>query len=97
MEEEPRSPHRALVVIPTYEERSTILEALRRLQEATGGSVDVLVVDDASPDGTAALDTYGALSAGKPAAAVAPTLGVPGSLPSIGAEVPPSILKKSVI
>jgi type VI secretion system secreted protein VgrG len=49
------------------------------------------------PDGATALDTYGALSAGRPAAAVASTLGLPGSLPHIGAEVPPSIPKKSVI
>jgi len=49
------------------------------------------------PDGATALDAYGALSAGKPAAAVASTLGLPGSLPRIGAEVPPSPPKKSVI
>jgi type VI secretion system secreted protein VgrG len=47
--------------------------------------------------GATALNTYGASSAGKPAAAVASTFGVPGSLPRIGAEVPPAIPKKSVI
>jgi len=52
------------------------------------------------PGGAAALNAYGAYntsSAGKPVAAVAPTLGLPGSLPRIGAEVLPSIPKKSVI
>jgi type VI secretion system secreted protein VgrG len=49
------------------------------------------------PGGATALNTYGALSAGRPAAAVASTLSLPGSLPRIGAEVPPSIPKKSVI
>ncbi|MFC0252737.1 type VI secretion system Vgr family protein [Massilia consociata] len=49
------------------------------------------------PGGATALDTYGAFNAGKPAAAVASTFGLPGSLPRIGAEVPPSIPKKSVI
>jgi len=49
------------------------------------------------PGGATALDTYGAFSAGKPAAAVASTLGLPGSLPRIGSELPPSIPKKSVI
>jgi type VI secretion system secreted protein VgrG len=52
------------------------------------------------PGGAAALhayDAYNTSSAGKPVAAVAPTLGLPGSLPRIGAEVLPSIPKKSVI
>jgi glycosyltransferase involved in cell wall biosynthesis len=45
---------RTLVVIPTYDERGTIAElvqAVRGLREAP----DVLVVDDASPDGTGEL------------------------------------------
>lgn len=49
------------------------------------------------PGGPAALHAYGAVSAGKPAGAVASTLGLPGSLPRIGAEVLSSIPKKSVI
>lgn len=43
---------RTLVVIPTFNERGTIEEVLRRTRRA-GGSPDVLVVDDGSPDGTA--------------------------------------------
>jgi glycosyltransferase involved in cell wall biosynthesis len=45
---------RRLVVVPTYEEAGTIVEvvgAVRRLP----GAPEVLVVDDASPDGTGAL------------------------------------------
>jgi len=43
---------RVLVVLPTYNERATILEVLRGVL-AAGSNVDALVVDDASPDGTA--------------------------------------------
>ena len=50
------------------------------------------------PGGAAAMNAYGALSAGKPAAAaVASTLGLPGSLPRIGADVPRSIPKTSTV
>lgn len=45
---------RALVVIPTYEEALNITEVLTRVRTAVP-LVDVLVVDDSSPDGTAAL------------------------------------------
>jgi dolichol-phosphate mannosyltransferase len=45
---------RALVVLPTYEEAENIAEVLRRLRAAAPGT-DVLVVDDSSPDGTAAV------------------------------------------
>jgi dolichol-phosphate mannosyltransferase len=45
---------RALVVLPTYQEAENIAEVLRRIR-AAAPSVDVLVVDDSSPDGTAAL------------------------------------------
>jgi dolichol-phosphate mannosyltransferase len=45
---------RALVVIPTYDEHSSIEEVLRRVRGAEP-SADVLVVDDGSPDGTADL------------------------------------------
>ena len=45
---------RALVVLPTYQEADNIVEVLRRLR-AAAPAADVLVVDDSSPDGTAAL------------------------------------------
>ena len=45
---------RVLVVTPTYLEAENIDEYLRRLR-AAAPAVDVLVVDDASPDGTAEL------------------------------------------
>jgi len=44
---------RVLVVLPTYDERATIVRAVRGALDA-GPSVHVLVVDDASPDGTGA-------------------------------------------
>ena len=43
-----------LVVLPTYNEAANIAEVLRRIR-AAAGDVDVLVVDDSSPDGTAEL------------------------------------------
>lgn len=45
---------RALVVLPTYQEAENVVEVLRRLR-AAAPDVDVLVVDDSSPDGTAAM------------------------------------------
>jgi dolichol-phosphate mannosyltransferase len=42
----------ALVVLPTYQEAANIPVVLRRLRAVTS-DVDVLVVDDGSPDGTA--------------------------------------------
>ncbi len=45
---------RTLVVLPTYQEAENIAEVLRRLRAAAPGA-DVLVVDDSSPDGTAAV------------------------------------------
>ncbi len=51
---------RVLVVVPTYEERDNLGPVLRRLRAAVPES-DVLVVDDASPDGTGQLaDTLAA-------------------------------------
>lgn len=44
---------RSIVVLPTYNERENIAPFLRALRQAS--DVDVLVVDDASPDGTADL------------------------------------------
>ena len=43
---------RALVVLPTYNEAANITAVLRQLRTAVP-SADLLVVDDASPDGTA--------------------------------------------
>jgi dolichol-phosphate mannosyltransferase len=45
-------PVRVLVVVPTYQEVENIEEMLRRVRRAVP-EADVLVVDDASPDGTA--------------------------------------------
>ena len=45
---------RALVVIPTYNEAESVVEVLDRVL-AADQRVDVLVVDDGSPDGTAKL------------------------------------------
>ncbi|MGL4650128.1 MAG: glycosyltransferase, partial [Caldilineaceae bacterium] len=44
----------ALAIVPTYNERENI-EALVRALRAQPGNLHVLVVDDNSPDGTAAL------------------------------------------
>jgi glycosyltransferase involved in cell wall biosynthesis len=43
---------RTLVVLPTYDEAADIAEVLRRVR-AAAPAADILVVDDASPDGTA--------------------------------------------
>jgi dolichol-phosphate mannosyltransferase len=45
---------RALVIVPTYNERDNVDEVVRRLFAAAGEGVHLLVVDDGSPDGTAA-------------------------------------------
>ncbi len=42
------------VLIPAYNERDTIVEALRRVREL-GPDVEIIVVDDASSDGTGAI------------------------------------------
>ena len=44
-----------LVIVPTFNEAESIEEVADRLFVATSGTVDLLVVDDGSPDGTAAL------------------------------------------
>jgi dolichol-phosphate mannosyltransferase len=46
---------RSLVVVPTYNERVVIEETITRLFDAAGERVELLVVDDGSPDGTAEL------------------------------------------
>lgn len=46
---------RALVVVPTYDELENLPIVVARTLAATGDDVDLLVVDDASPDGTGAL------------------------------------------
>jgi dolichol-phosphate mannosyltransferase len=43
---------RAVVLVPTYQERANIEDLLRAIR-AKAPAVDVLVIDDASPDGTA--------------------------------------------
>ena len=46
---------KTLVVLPTYNESATIAEVLRRIRASAVDTIDVLVVDDNSPDGTADL------------------------------------------
>ncbi|MBW3619772.1 MAG: polyprenol monophosphomannose synthase [Actinobacteria bacterium] len=45
---------RALVVVPTYNERETLPEVIARVL-AVPADVDLLIVDDGSPDGTGAI------------------------------------------
>jgi len=45
---------RKLVIIPTYNERENIAAMIERVLAAAGG-FDLLVIDDGSPDGTAAI------------------------------------------
>src|SRR5882724_8952505 len=46
---------KTLVVLPTYNESATIAEVLRRIRASSADGIDVLVVDDNIPDGTADL------------------------------------------
>jgi dolichol-phosphate mannosyltransferase len=55
MHETPTDTSQALVIVPTYNERANVGEVVRRLFDAAGERVDLLVVDDGSPDGTADL------------------------------------------
>jgi dolichol-phosphate mannosyltransferase len=41
-----------LVIVPTYNERDSIATVVRRLFEASPAGVELLVIDDGSPDGT---------------------------------------------
>ncbi|MDQ1364225.1 MAG: dolichol-phosphate mannosyltransferase [Acidimicrobiaceae bacterium] len=45
---------RCLIVLPTYDEAANVAAVLQRIR-AAAPAADVLVVDDASPDGTAAM------------------------------------------
>lgn len=45
---------RSLVIVPTFNELESIEEVTQRLFSAASGAMDLLVVDDGSPDGTAA-------------------------------------------
>jgi dolichol-phosphate mannosyltransferase len=55
---------RTLVVMPTYEEAANIVEILTRVRAAVP-QVDILVVDDSSPDGTADLARAAAAELGQ--------------------------------
>jgi dolichol-phosphate mannosyltransferase len=46
-------PHRAVVITPTYNERENIEDLVRSLFHSAPRGVDLLVIDDGSPDGTA--------------------------------------------
>src|ERR1041384_122588 len=46
---------KTLVILPTYNESATVAEVLRRIRASATHTIDVLVVDDNSPDGTADL------------------------------------------
>jgi dolichol-phosphate mannosyltransferase len=56
---------RALVIVPTYNERETIVPLVDRFFEVAHGHTELLVVDDSSPDGTA--DVVRSLAAGNSA------------------------------
>lgn len=46
---------RALIVVPTYNEAENINELVEAILASTSSSIDILIVDDNSPDGTGAL------------------------------------------
>jgi len=52
---DPQRSSTALVVVPTYNESETIAEVVHRLFDAAGDRVELMVVDDGSPDGTAGI------------------------------------------
>ncbi len=56
-------PFRTLVILPTYDERATISDVVKGVL-ALPEHVDILVVDDSSPDGTA--DVVRQIAAGEP-------------------------------
>jgi dolichol-phosphate mannosyltransferase len=53
---------RAIVVVPTYNERETIATTIEQLLELPS-KPDILIVDDSSPDGTGAIVTAAAANA----------------------------------
>ncbi len=55
---------RTLVVMPTYQEAENVVEVLSRVR-AAAPDVDVLIVDDSSPDGTADLARAAAAELGQ--------------------------------
>lgn len=55
MSTHPTGGARSLVIVPTFNEVESVPEVTERLFAATAGTVDLLIVDDGSPDGTAAL------------------------------------------
>lgn len=63
---------RSVVVVPTYQEADNVVELLRRLRGANP-DVDVLVVDDSSPDGTAGLARAAGQELGRVDVLVRPT------------------------
>ncbi|MBS1961067.1 MAG: polyprenol monophosphomannose synthase [Bdellovibrionales bacterium] len=46
---------RALIVVPTYNEAENIKSLVEAILASTPSSIDILIVDDGSPDGTGAL------------------------------------------
>jgi len=46
---------RTVVVVPTYDEHESLPLFVERFERATAGEMDLLIVDDNSPDGTGAL------------------------------------------
>lgn len=58
------APVRTLVVMPTYQEAENVVEVLSRVR-AAAPDVDVLIVDDSSPDGTAQLARAAAAELGQ--------------------------------
>lgn len=70
------TPHKLSVIIPVYNERATIEEIVRRVQDApvAGVEKEIILVDDGSSDGTR--DILRAMQAANPAAAAASPLGM---------------------
>ncbi|MBI4259847.1 MAG: apolipoprotein N-acyltransferase [Actinobacteria bacterium] len=71
---------RTLVILPTYNEATTVEEVIRRLRAVEPG-VDVLVVDDGSPDGTGSIVRRLAEEPRPPAPGDAPGDGPPDRTP----------------
>ncbi len=70
------TPHKLSVIIPVYNERGTIEEIVRRVQDApiAGVEKEIILVDDGSSDGTR--DILRAMQAANSAAAAAPPAGM---------------------